>query len=152
MKIIGGHSQRPPITRKRLSVSGPPSPAAVSDPQALNKLPPPAARDFDVKSQSLPAVEFDNRGFPRQPRSRGDQELVACAGPCQAGPRAERFVGTHDDRCQRSANCNQLLQHVLAAWPSSILSDLGNSKLHAMAHAKVALRAGEPHQASRQCW
>lgn len=134
MKIIGGHSQRPPITRKRLSVSGPPSPAAVSDPQALNKLPPPAARDFDLKSQSLPAVEFDNRGFPRQPRSRGDQELVACAGPCQACLVLNgSWERTHDDRCQRSANCNQLLQHVLAAWPSS-LRPLGLGKLQPARH------------------
>lgn len=41
----------------------------------------------------------------------------------------EPFAGTHDDRCQRSANCNQLLDIVLAV-SSSV--PLGLGKRHVL--------------------
>lgn len=124
---------RPPITRKRLSVSGPPSQQPFQ-----TRRPSQAAvarcEGLDVKSQSLFAVEFDNRGSPRQPRSRGDQELVLDLARPRGNGSWERMMTDASDLrtvTSYSSICGSW-------WSSSVFSDLGNSNLHAMAHAKMA--------------
>lgn len=99
MKIIGAYHTHTPSQETPIG-EWPAIAAAVSDPQALStSCRRPQRRDSYVKSQSLSALEFDNRGFPRQPRSRGDQEACGWPPPCR-GPRVNGFMGTHDDRCQ----------------------------------------------------
>lgn len=54
-----------------------------------------------MKSQSLSALKFDNRGFPRHLDSLAPAEIKSlCVLAHAPGPVCERFTGTHDDRCQ----------------------------------------------------
>lgn len=73
VKIIGVDSAH---DGKRLSVSGPPSEQPFQTRMPLKPRCRRPQQGLDVKSQSLFDFEFDNLGFPRQPRSRGDQVLL----------------------------------------------------------------------------